>query len=55
MPENSLTNIHTNSIVSLAEELWIYSKSVELLSEPEDVDYLATEIQGVRTKGPVGA
>lgn len=37
------------SIVDIAEELWIYSKSVELLTEPEDAGYLAAETQGLQT------
>lgn len=37
------------SIGDIAEELWIYSKSVELLTEPEDAGYLAAETQGLQT------
>lgn len=37
------------SIGGIAEELWIYSKSVELLTEPEDAGYLAAETQGLQT------
>ncbi len=37
------------SIGDIAEELWIYSKSVELLTEPEDDGYLAAETQGLQT------
>lgn len=37
------------SIGDIAEELWIYSKSVELLTEPEDAGYLAAETQGIQT------
>lgn len=36
------------SIGDIAEELWIYSKSVELLTEPEDDGYLAAETQGLQ-------
>ena len=32
----------------IAEELWIYSKSVELLTEPEDACYLAVETQCIQ-------
>lgn len=38
-----------SSIGDIAENLWIYSKSVELLSTPEDADYLASETQRLRT------
>ena len=37
------------SIGDIAEELWIHSKSVELLTEPEDAGYLAAETQGLQT------
>ena len=30
------------------EELWIYSKSVELLTEPEDACYLAAQTQDIQ-------
>ena len=33
------------SVGDIAEELWIYSKAIELLKEPEDACYLADEIQ----------
>ena len=36
------------SIGDIAEELWIYSKSVALLTEPEDAGYLAAETQGLQ-------
>ena len=39
-------NIH---IIDIAEELWGYSKSVELLTAPEDTNYLATKLQGIQT------
>ena len=32
----------------IAEELWIYSKSVELLTEPEDACYLAAQTQDIQ-------
>ena len=39
----------TSPIGDIAEELWVYSKSVELLTEPADNNYLISEIQGIRT------
>ena len=47
--ERSNVEAEEPSIVDIAEELWIYSKSVELLTEPEDAGYLAAEIQGIQT------
>ena len=35
-------------IGNIAEELWIYSKSVELLTEPEDACYLAAQTQDIQ-------
>lgn len=35
-------------IGDIAEELWIYSKSLELLAEPQDADYLAIEIKNIQ-------
>ena len=49
MLERSNVEAEEPSIVDIAEELWIYSKSVELLTEPEDAGYLAAEIQGIQT------
>ena len=37
-------------IGNIAEELWIYSKCTELLTEPEDACYLAAETHGIRTQ-----
>ena len=37
------------SVGNIAEELWIYSKAMELLKEPEDACYLADEIQMIET------
>lgn len=37
------------SIGDIIEELWIYSKSIELLTEPEDAGYLAAETQVLQT------
>lgn len=49
LPEADDTNLDALPIGDVAEELWVYSKSVELLTEPEDDSYLASEIQGIRT------
>ena len=49
MPEKSSIDIEQLPIGDIAEELWIYSKSVELLTEPEDVCYLTDEIQSIQT------
>ena len=48
LPEKSFLNAETLPIGDIAEELWIYSKSVELLTEPEDAQYLETKIQGIQ-------
>lgn len=47
--ERSTVEAEEPSIGDIAEELWIYSKSVELLTEPEDAGYLAAETQGLQT------
>lgn len=49
LPEKNFTDFNKLPIVDIAEELWIYSKSVELLTEPEDACYLADEIQGIQS------
>lgn len=36
-------------IGDIAEELWVYSKSRELLTDPEDADYLTEELQVVQS------
>lgn len=36
-------------IGDIAEELWVYSKSRELLTNPEDADYLTEELQVVQS------
>lgn len=48
-PEIDDTDADTPPIGDIAEELWVYSKSVELLTEPADNNYLMSEIQGIRT------
>ncbi len=49
LPEKNSTDVDQLPIGDVAEELWIYSKSVELLTEPEDACYLAAETQGIQT------
>ena len=49
LPEKNSTDVGQLPIGDVAEELWIYSKSVELLTEPEDARYLAAETQGIQT------
>ena len=49
LPEKNFTDVNKLPIVDIAEELWIYSKSVELLTELEDACYLADEIQGIQS------
>lgn len=48
-PETDCTDTDALPIGDIAEELWVYSKSVELLTEPADDSYLVSEIQGIRT------
>jgi hypothetical protein len=47
-PEKNFTYVDALPIGDVAEELWIYSKSVELLAEPEDASYLTTEIEEIQ-------
>ena len=49
LPESDDIDLDALPIGDIAEELWVYSKSVELLTEPEDDSYLVSEIQGIRT------
>ena len=49
LPEKTGVEAEEPSIVDIAEELWIYSKLVELLTEPEDAGYLASETQDIQT------
>ena len=48
LPEKKVTDIDELPIGYIAEELWIYSKSVELLTEPEDACYLAAQTQDIQ-------
>lgn len=43
-----VTDAETLPIGDLAEELWVYSKSVELLTDTEDTTYLVTETQNIQ-------
>lgn len=43
-----ITDAETLPIGDLAEELWTYSKSVEMLTDAEDMTYLATETQNIQ-------
>lgn len=49
LPKKIITDVAELHIGDIAEELWIYSKSVELLTEPEDVCYLVDQTQGIQT------
>lgn len=49
MPEKNPSDAAALPVEDLAEELWIYSKSVELLSESEDANYLAAITCDIRT------
>lgn len=42
-------NDNSTPIGDIAEELWVYSKSRELLCDPEDANYLAKELKTVRS------
>ena len=48
LPEKKVTDVDELPIGYIAEELWIYSKSVELLTEPEDTCYLAAQTQDIQ-------
>lgn len=48
LPEKKVTDVDEFPIGDIAEELWIYSKSVELLTEPEDACYLADQTQDIQ-------
>ena len=45
----SKTDADVLPIGDIAEELWVYSTSAELLTKPEDAEYLSTELQGIQT------
>lgn len=46
--EKSISQYDEIPIGDIAEELWVYSKSGELLSEPEDAEYLQDERKEIR-------
>ena len=46
--KKKVTDVDEFPIGDIAEELWIYSKSVELLTEPEDACYLAAQTQDIQ-------
>ena len=48
LPEKNTVDVDELPVGDVAEELWAYSKLIEVLTEPEDASYLATEIQGIR-------
>ena len=48
MTERTTVEAEEPSIGDIAEGLWIYSKSIELLTEPEDAGYLAAETQDLQ-------
>ena len=50
LPEKSFPDANDLPVGDLAEELWVYSKSLELLSAPEDALYLAAETQEIQNK-----
>lgn len=41
-------DVDTISVGDIAEELWTYSKTQELLTEPNDTDYLAQELLEIK-------
>ena len=49
LPEKSKPDINVLPVGDIAEELWVYSKSAELLTKSEDADYLSTELESVQT------
>ena len=49
LTERTTVEAEEPSIGDIAEGLWIYSKSIELLTEPEDAGYLAAETQDLQT------
>lgn len=50
LPKKESNGIEMLPIGDICEELWAYSKSMELLAEPEDAVYLAAETQSIQTK-----
>lgn len=49
LPVKSNSNINPLPIGDIGEELWVYSASTELLTNPEDAVYLSTELQHIQT------
>ena len=49
LPINNYTNGNIASILDLLEELWSYSKSVELLTDMEDKEYLTSLTQNIHS------
>lgn len=49
LPVKSKSDINVLPIVDIAEELWAYSTSKELLIKPEDTIYLSTELKSIQT------
>lgn len=49
LPAKNKPDINVLPIGDIAEELWIYSMSKELLEKPEDAVYLSTELQRIQT------
>lgn len=49
LPTENKPDINLLLIGDIAEELWIYSMSKELLENPEDAVYLSTELQRIQT------
>lgn len=48
LTERTTVEAEESSIGDIVEGLWIYSKSIELLTEPEDAGYLAAETQDLQ-------
>lgn len=49
LPVKCKSDIKELPISDIAEELWVYSKSSELLTKPEDAVYLLAELQEIKT------
>lgn len=49
LPEKSNSDINALPIGDIAEELWVYSTSAELLTSSEDANYLSTELESIQT------
>ena len=48
LPHSNSDN-NTLPIGDIAEELWVYSTSAELLTSSEDANYLSTELESIQT------